>query len=382
MRTRRLGLGLVLTTTMAGATFGPVIFSVLATPLREEFAAARWQVGGLVAANFAAGALLSAWLGSWTDSITPRRATAYTMLIAAVGFLLMAVAPSYWLFAAAGAITGIAQGACNPATNRLIMTQAETGSRGLLTGIKQAGVQAGNVLGGILLPIGAASALGWRGSVAAACVIPAVGLVVLSLLTRGRAPAETARGPEVEAVISDVMRRLAVFATCMGVVTGSLFTYLSLFAQETFAWSTEQGGALVAAFGAVGLVARLTGGQISERYLGHHRSLALMAAMAGAAAVVLALSPSAGWLWVAAVLIGLGAMAWNVVANIVVMESSPLAGAGRSSGVMNGGFLAGMAAGPPLFGWAVDLTSTYRPGWWTIALVAAVSVWIALGIRP
>ena len=140
---RRLSLGVVLAATMAVATVGPGVFSVLATTLRAEFGVARWQVGALVTAVMGVGALLSPVAGSFTDRIAPHRSTAATLVMSALSFGGMALAPTFGLVAAAAVAAGFSQALANPATNLLIMSRAEVGRRGVLTGIKQGGVQAG-----------------------------------------------------------------------------------------------------------------------------------------------------------------------------------------------------------------------------------------------
>ncbi|MFP3914259.1 MAG: MFS transporter, partial [Actinomycetota bacterium] len=130
---RRIVLGVVLAATMASSTFAPVVFSVLATPLRAEFDAARWQIGALVTVVTAVGALISPSAGSITDSFAPRHSTAATLTVAGVGFLAMGAAPGYLWLAAASVLCGVAQAVANPATNRLIMALADTGRRGFLS---------------------------------------------------------------------------------------------------------------------------------------------------------------------------------------------------------------------------------------------------------
>lgn len=361
---------------MAAATFGPVIFSVLATSLRLEFDVARWQIGALVTVVAAVGAGLSIPAGSWADRVTPVRATVLTLGVAGASFLGMAIVPGYWALAAAAALAGLAQAMSNPATNRLIMTRAEAGSRGLLTGIKQAGVQAGTLVGGVVLPIGAASILGWRGTLAATAALPLVGFVALMW---GVPPMSRGDGHSSEPSTggwSGPVLRLAVYAAVLGLATGALLTYLSSYGQEAFGLTEVGGGRLVAVYAAVGFVTRLTAGRISERFLGHHRTLMLMGIITAAAGAIMAVSPGEAWLWPAAVLIGLGPMAWNVVANLAVMEWSPIGAAGRGSGVMMTGFLGGMAVGSPLLGGSVDLIGSYRPGWWAVSLLGLVGAWL------
>lgn len=376
---RRIGLGAVLAFTMASATFAPVIFAVLATPLREELDAARWQIGALVTVVTAVGAVLSPVAGSLADRLAPRHSTALTISVAGLGYLAISLAPGYLWVATASLLAGVAQAMGNPSTNRLIMAQAAVGRRGVLTGVKQAGVQAGNVMGGTLLPIGAATFLGWRGTVAMVVLLPLIGLALLGLLIRGRsAPVQTT--PPATGRVSPVMMRLAVYGATMGATTGALMTYVPSYSQEGFGFSTARGGALFALFGVVAFVTRLSAGPLSERLFGHHRTLMGMAGLTTVAGLLLAFAPSSEWLWIAAVCIGLGPMAWNVVGNLAVMELAPEGGAGRGSGVMMAGFLGGMALGAPLLGGSVDLLGTYRPGWAGVAVLGLVSVWVARGI--
>lgn len=380
MSLRRIGLGVVLAATMGASTFAMNVFAVLATPLRAEFGAARWQIGILVTVNMAVGALLSPVAGTISDRFAPRYSTAATLVVAGIGFLAMGVAPGYLLLAAASMLGGVAQAMCNPATNRLIMAQAEAGRRGLLTGVKQAGVQAGTFLGGILLPIGAVSALGWRGTIALAAVVPAAALVLLVLLVRGR-PAPVMAAPPAQGRTPPVVLRLAGYGGLLGMAGGSLLTYLPSFAQEEFGLGTEVGGALVAVLGAVAFITRLTAGSLSERWFGHHRTLMGMAVVTALAGGFLALAGSSGWLWPASVLIGLGPAAWNVVANVAVMELSPPGAAGRGSGIMMTGFLGGMAVGAPLMGASVDILDSYRPGWVAVVGLGLIAAWVAHDIQ-
>src|SRR5690554_8096052 len=97
---RRIGLGVVLATTMASSTFALPIFSVLATPLREEFSAARWQIGILVTVVTATGAVVSPATGSFADRLAPRHATAATLALAGIGFVSMGMSVGYLMLAA------------------------------------------------------------------------------------------------------------------------------------------------------------------------------------------------------------------------------------------------------------------------------------------
>jgi MFS family permease len=173
---------------------------------------------------------------------------------------------------------------------------------------------------------------------------------------------------------------LALYGATIGATNGALTTYVPSYSQETFGFDTTTGGLLFAVCGIVAFVTRLSAGHLSERFFGHHRTLMGMAMLTALAGVLLASAPSGAWLWPAAVCVGLGPMAWNVVGNLAVMELSPKGGAGRGSGVMMAGFLGGTALGAPLLGGSADLLGTYRPGWLGVAALGLIAIWIAKGV--
>lgn len=380
MRRRQIGTGVVLATTMASATFAPTVFAVLATPVRTEFSAARWHIGALVAVVMGVGAVLSPTAGTFSDRLPPRRAVGVTLVLAALGFFAMGNSSRLGLLAVAAGLAGVGQAMSNPATNRLIMATAGSGRRGLLTGVKQAGVQAGNFLGGLLLPVGVV-AVGWRITLSAVAAVPVMGLALLTWLVPPTPVGPQAPGRRDHTPAPTAVRTLTAYAALLGFCGGGLFTYLPLFAQETFGFDTAAGGALVAVFGGVGFLTRLGAGPLSEKRLGHHRTLVVMALFTAVAGVVLAVAPTGGWLWPVAVLIGIGPMAWNVVANLAVMELSPRGRAGRGSGLMMAGFLGGMAIGAPSFGGSVDLLGSYRPGWIVVAILGATAAVVGWRVR-
>ncbi len=165
--------------TMTIATFPIIVFSVLAADLIEDLDVTRAQVGLLVTATALVGALVSPYFGRVSDSVGAVRSTRYALLIGAATLGLVAAAPSYWVLIAAALATGIPNGWGNPSTNLLIVDNIPAGSRGVLTGIKQSGVQMGTFLGGLLLPV-FADLWNWRVAVALFVSIPilaAAGLI-------------------------------------------------------------------------------------------------------------------------------------------------------------------------------------------------------------
>jgi MFS family permease len=157
-----------------------------------------------------------------------------------------------------------------------------------------------------------------------------------------------------------------------------------LFADEDLGWSEEAAGTMIALMGLTGIVARVVWPRLSERSLGHGRTLRILAALSVLSAALLALSSVdvvGGWaLPLAVLLLGGGAIAWNAVGMLAVMDFSPRGLVGKGTGLVLFGFLFGLAIGPPLMGFSVDELGTYTPGWVVTGALMAISGFIAIRI--
>ena len=70
---------------------------------------------------------------------------------------------------------------------------------------------------------------------------------------------------------------------------------------------------------------------------------------------------SVALIWVGAALLGLQ-IAWIALGMLAVVTQTQQHQAGRASGMVSGGFGVGLAAGPPVFGFTVDMTGAYHVG--------------------
>jgi MFS family permease len=152
-------------------------------------------------------------------------------------------------------------------------------------------------------------------------------------------------------------------------------------------WTVSAAGVLISLTGLTGIVARIVWPRLAERRIGHGRTLRILAVLTTFTGVLLALAslgtvPS--WVLLPAVLLlGGGAVAWNAVGMLAVMDFSPHGLVGKGTGVVLFGFLLGLAIGPPLMGFSVDALGTYTPGWVATAVLLGISgllaVWIPSG---
>jgi len=381
-RSRRGGFGALLALTMAASTFAFTTFSVLSRSLLDTFALSRWQLGALVTATAAVGAFTSPLLGRVSDRIGGRRALQVTLGLSTLALAGIALSPIYPVLVIAALASGLVQATANPSTNKLIGLHVAGGARGTVTGIKQAGVQAGVFLGGALLPLGAVH-LGWRETVLIAAAIPVLGLIASFRLLPADTPTATGRSPGRRTTArSPFLVRLALYGFLIGAGWSAVFTYLPDYAQNALGWSPPRSGLLVAVAGLCGMAGRIGWSRVAERRLGAPTTLMTLAAI-GLVAVCLVLLAGRvpALLWAGAAALGASSGSWNSVGMLAVIDRMPSGTSGAASGVVMFGFLTGLAAGAPPFGWAVDVSGSYVGGLLAVIAVHVMGFVVARTLR-
>lgn len=377
----RSGLSAVSAATMATSTFQIIVVSVLAAELLSEFEVTRAQIGLLTTGSGLVGAMVSPAMGRLTDRIGSVVATRMVLVTSAATLTALALSPTYGFLLGAAMATGLANGWGNPATNALIVDHVPLGARGLVTGIKQSGVQVGTFLGGLLLPVFTAW-WNWRLAVLVFLAVSLGGF--LGLVGVRQSHHERVRVEWGSAPLPSSVRWIAFYGFISGLATQALIAWIPLFAEEDQLWSGPAAGSLIALVGFTGIAARIGWSRASERLIGHGRTLRILAGLTTLSAFLLAFAamdifPS--WVLVpAAFLIGAGAVAWNAVGMLAVMEFSPEGMVGKGTGLVLFGFLLGLAVGPPLMGLSVDISGTYVPGWLASGVLLVIAAFVSFRI--
>ncbi len=367
----RVVLGSLLLIAMGVATYPAAVLGVLATFLIDDFDISRAEVGLIVTANIAVSASLSPLTGRITDRVGGKRALVFIFVAGATGFLALALSPVYLVLLLAAIPAGFGQAAGNPATNKLIALHLPPGRQGVMMGVKQSGVQAAIFLGGVLVPVGAES-IGWRATlIILAALTTAVVPVVLRVVPVDRPAAgtvaERARGK-----LSPAIREMAIYGFLLG-FGGSVTFLLPLFVEEALGGTPTLGGLAIGLVGLAAFFGRIGWARHAEQAGRFSGSLGAIALGGVAATLTFLLAQVVGlWaVWIAAVLFGFSVSSWNSVGMLGVITVAGPGRAGRASGIVLLGFLAGLAVGPPLYGWTVDTTGVYTWMWW-IAIAAFV----------
>ena len=348
---RRLAFTSLLFAAMGAATFLTSSLGILATFIIDDLAISRAELGVVLAVVNVAAATLSPVVGRITDRIGGKAAIVVLFGLAGAAFLLLGVAVGYVVLLVA-AITGAVSNAfANPATNKLIAEDIPTGERGLITGIKQSGVQGGIFLGGLTV------AIGWRGAYLIVAALPLV-FALLSLWLVPATPASTSpRSQRQRSQLPAAIWWLAGYGFLAG-FSGSVTYLVPLFAEETLGLSPIAGGVAMSVIAVVAVAGRIVWSRFAERSTAYRGSLLTMAWLSLLSAALFFASGEIGaWLlWPATVAIALGSSSWNSVGMLAVMVEAGVAATGRASGVVLFGFLTGLGLGPPVFGAIVDGT--------------------------
>ncbi len=192
--------------------------------------------------------------------------------------------------------------------------------------------------------------------------------VVLAVFPRDEVePAGRTAGSAVR--VPSAMWWLTVYGFLLGAANATTL-FIPLFAEEALGLSIRIGGTAVAVVGLSGIAGRIGWARWAERGARHVAALSVIALMGVVAAGLMLLATRSGssWMWLGLVVIGFGATSWNAVGMLAVVDMTGPAVAGRASGRVLFGFLAGLGLAPALYGQTVDSTGSYDV-MWTISLV-------------
>lgn len=297
---------------------------------------------------------------------------------------LAAGAPSFPALLACLVLAGFGFSVLNPTTGKAVYDWFPARERGVAMGIKQAGLTLGGIVAALSLPP-IAAALDWRIAMATAGAAAIVMALVVVLAYRAPAVRYAARpaAPARFRALGPFLRRRGVAVIfgaglALSIAQSSLLGYLVLFARETFAISSVEAARLLALAHLGGVAGRLGWGVVSDRlFFGRRRpGLAINALIGAAAYVCFAFGDRLplGAAVVLAFVAGVGAFGWVGLYFALVAEIGGAASAGLLTGLATVFAWSGVLVGPPLFGWMLALTDSYRLPW---LVLAAISVGVA-----
>lgn len=354
------------------ATAGRSTVPLIAAAIIADIGVDAALVGVYLAIQAVAGFLTTLACGGFILRYGALRMTQVGM--AALGLGLASVA-SGWLplFAVGAFVGGLGQAISTPSSSHLLGRLAPRQIAPLIFSIKQTGVPAGLMLGGVLAPA-LVVAFDWRVALLAVAAICFSSVLVMQPL---RAPFDVDREPgrplspaDIRANLVSVLREPALRALCLAMFAfvglQTLFTgFFVLSLVRGLGYELERAGWVFAVAVAVAVPGRIFWGWLASRLIRPATLLAFLAlAMAGAAVLVAGMD--AAWpVWaatLAATAMSLTALSWHGVLLAEVARLAPAGKIGATTGAVLCFGDAGALILPLLFSGALALTGGYRAG--------------------
>ena len=335
-------------------------------------------LGALTAAFFLTASAMSPFLGKvvhrigWQKAMRINAVTSSSILIA-----IAALARSTTTLAALLVLSAGIYAMTNPAANQTLHDSVDPSRRGLIFGLKHAGIPSSTLIAGLAVPAVIVS-VGWRWAYVAAAVL---GVVVLFLIPSGSTTAPTHTGEEDprRRVAPMNLRRLLRFGAGSALATWAavaLSTYLVAAAVDA-GFSESSAGLLLFAGSAASIPGRVAAGLITDR-LGS-KGFGGITILTGIGAIVFALIPSSSGSMFTILILLAFATGWGwpglMTYTIVNANRGTVA---ASSAIAQAGVFVGAGAGPLVIGRVADHWS-FDAVWFIVAAaLAGAAVIVAL----
>lgn len=332
------------------------------------------SLGAVTAAFFLTASITSAPLGRLVERIGWRTAMRINCVVSAVVVVLIAfLVDNAFTLGGLLIISGVVYGFTNPAANHSLAHGSATGRRGLVFGLKHAGIPASTLAAGAAVPL-LVLTLGWRPTFALSSVFALVAWLLIAFESEERfenppstedaAPAPTRRLTTGQLVVLAIG---SAFATWSAVFLG---TFLVAAAVDV-SFSEANAGLLLFAGSAVSIGARVLYGVLADR----HRAGGFLGVslIMGAGSIAMAFIAGAdGVVFIVAVLAGFAlGWGWPGLLTYAVVKANTSTAA-SSSAVTQAGIFLGAGLGPVMLGAIVDNWS-FQAAWVTVSVLLATA---------
>lgn len=341
------------------------LVGALSVQVRADFGVSRATYGWGLGSFFLAATVGSAVLGHVAQRVGPRVQIVAAQLVSAFASLVIAgFAQSFLFLVLLLAIAGLANSANQSAIN-LLLSQADLPRLGLAIALKQSGMPAAALLGGLAVPAIAVT-VGWRWAyvLCASGALAACGAVLARVERVGPLQRRVSPSPLTPRA---ALLQASVGFGCMAYAAGALNAWLVSSAHDLSGIDEGPAGLLLSLGAGVGVCVRLFFGmRLDSSAASPLQMAARMSALGGVGIVFLAFGSPV--VTVAATLLAFGCgWIWPVFTNFGVVRANREAAA-AASGVTQTGVYLGVFGGPLLSGFIIEW-SGYATMWGVTAAV-------------
>ena len=368
----------------------------LAPFLIENLRISKAQVG-LFASASAFGYMLTTIPAGWfVDRFGPRLSLLFGEVFGGIFIILMFTVNSFPMGIAFMALAGLGMGCLSPATTKAVLLWFPVKERAAAMGFKQTAVNVGGIITASALPA-LALATSWHyGFLSIGVIAFVIGIVSFLLY---RQPKEVVSATPA-AVTSPAIRRVPlreilnsrdlwlVLFTCffVAVVEFAAMAYFVLYLQDILLFAVVAAGFFLALVEAGGAFGKPISGIISDRLFGGGRRTIyiLMCVFMVLTSLAFAFLPLGASKWILVPLclfFGFAAIGWGGIALTLVSEFAGKEAAGTVSAMSSVFVMLGNVVGPPLFGYIVDTSGSYRIAWQFLAAMGLVGMVLLFFVR-
>jgi MFS family permease len=372
-----LFLATVAQTTISIITQG---LAALAPFFQAEFNLSRGMVGmAVIMANL--GAFFTyAFVGKAADVFGERNVVSLGGIsIGLISMGMIFVKSSYMLFLAI-LLMGFGLATATPGGSKAIKTWFSKKQRGMAMGIRQTGVPLGGMIAALVFPF-LSIRYGWRLTLFVAGITCIVSAIVYYLLYKERSDGISEKqAAGLKKSLLEFRKLLSntsfLFASIISVVMVasqfSTVTYMILYLVEDIDFSLIMGGTILAVTQFSGAVGRIVWGTVSDRlFNGDRKKVLMIIGLVNASMIVLIAfltnSSPTWWIVLVVALLGFSAIGWNGLFITLISELVTDDQGGAAVGLALTITQIGIVAGPPLFGFAVDISNSYRLAWLSLS---------------
>ncbi|MFC2001545.1 MFS transporter [Chloroflexota bacterium] len=349
--------------------------------IQDEFGLSRAQVGLITSFNGAGSAIMAILAGWLADTFGVKRMITIAMLMLTATILLLPLAYSFPLLLSLSLLLGIVVSPIPPAMTRAILDWFPVRIRALAMSIKQTGIPIAGAITAAMLPA-LAVVIGWRMAAAVPGLLVLVIAIAFIWLYRDAPQGiQTVHKFNLAALKTILLNRGLVTTIIWGATfVGFQFialSYLMLFLIEELELSPIMAGGLLAIAHVSSIIARVTWGAVSDFVLRGRRIVVLT--LAGFLTILWMLGASfmgvgvpSITVYLIAIVVGISTMSFHGVYVTFIGEQAGPGQVGLTIGVSNMAVYVSQVVMPPLFGYLVDISSSYSLSWRATAAVALV----------
>jgi MFS family permease len=372
-------------------------FSVLNTPVADEFDWSRGEAALGFTFLAVAMAVMSPFVGRLTDNRGPRQVMIIGTVVLSLSLLLLGKTSSLWNYYLLHLSLGIAMALLGAVPISVIISNWFHRLRGTMQGISFIGIGFGGVVFGPLIPN-----FGWRGAYVVTGLLSAIimTLVIVFLIKnhprdKGLNPygaeateiADDHKSEEVkipgltlrETLGMSAFWLIALTFAVYGIgLTGSIQNLVSIVTSQEFT-----AGQAASVIGIIGLCS--AAGKFAFGYLGDKidpkYNTAIAYALTALSLIVLALARSIHHLWLYGVLVGLGMGGWAPNTAALTANYFGLKQYGSILGTIHLIFMSAEAAGPAIVALAFERGVTYNSILIILSILCAVAIPLIIIIK-